>query len=148
MKIIKVVLFVMALVLALAAFTGCELPGAECTHEGYEAIRQSVIPTCTETGLSLGVYCSNCDAVIKEQEVTEARGHDKKVSVGTTATCTEAGVETLRNKKKPFKKGSFDNILKGSCDNCGSLHHQQGKGRTAYRHKKQHKRRIRSGGHL
>ena len=94
MKIIKVFLFVMALVLALTAFTGCELPGAECTHEGYEAIRQSVIPTCTETGLSLGVYCSNCDAVIKEQEVTEARGHDKKVYVGTTATCTEAGVET------------------------------------------------------
>ena len=94
MKIIKVFLFVMALVLALTAFTGCELLETECTHEGYETIRQSVIPTCTETGLSLGVYCSNCDAVIKEQEVTEARGHDKKISVGTTATCTEAGVET------------------------------------------------------
>ena len=92
---IKTLVVVMALVLALVAFTGCELPGTECTHEGYETIRQSVIPTCTETGLSLGVYCSNCDAVIKEQEVTEARGHDKKVSVGTTATCTEAGVETL-----------------------------------------------------
>ena len=95
MKIIKVFLFVMALVLALTAFTGCELfTEPECTHEGYETIRQSVIPTCTETGLSLGVYCSNCDAVITEQTVTEARGHDKKVYVGTTATCTEAGLET------------------------------------------------------
>ena len=91
---IKTLVVVMALVLALVAFTGCELPGTECTHEGYETIRQSVIPTCTETGLSLGVYCSNCDAVITEQTVTEARGHDKKVYVGTTATCTEAGVET------------------------------------------------------
>ena len=91
---IKTLVVVMALVLALVAFTGCELPGTECTHEGYETIRQSVIPTCTETGLSLGVYCSNCDAVITEQTVTEARGHDKKTMLDTTATCTEAGVET------------------------------------------------------
>ena len=52
---IKTLVVVMALVLALVAFTGCELPGTECTHEGYETIRQSVIPTCTEPGLSLGV---------------------------------------------------------------------------------------------
>lgn len=103
-NIIKTLLVVMALVLALAAFTGCELPGTECTHEGYATMGQSVDPTCTETGLSGGIYCSNCDAVISEPKVWDALGHEKTEYIGTTATCTEAGVETWK------------------CGRCGETH--------------------------
>ena len=95
-NIIKTLVVVMALVLALVAFTGCEFPGTECTHEGYETVGQSVDPTCTETGSSGGVYCSNCNAVISEAKVWDALGHEKTEAVGTTATCTEAGVETWK----------------------------------------------------
>ena len=48
--------------------------------------------TCTETGLTDGVSCTRCGAVLKEQAVIPALGHNEKVTSGTSATCTESGL--------------------------------------------------------
>ena len=93
-NIIKTLVLVMALILALAAFTGCELFEKECTHEGTTELIPSVIPTCTETGMSLGTKCTKCGAVVLEPQVTPVRGHDKTTLLNTTADCVTAGVET------------------------------------------------------
>ena len=90
-NIIKTLVLVMTLVLVLVAFAGCE---QKCTHNGTTELIPSIIPTCTETGMSLGTRCTECGEVILVPQVTPARGHDQKTIVSTTATCTEAGVET------------------------------------------------------
>ncbi len=36
----------------------------------------AVAPTCTETGLTEGSHCSVCSAVLAEQQIVEALGHD------------------------------------------------------------------------
>ena len=91
---IKTLVLMMALVLALTAFTGCELFEKECTHEGTTELIPSVIPTCTETGMSLGTKCTKCGEIVLAPEVTPARGHDKTTLLNTTADCVTAGVET------------------------------------------------------
>jgi len=50
--------------------------------------------TCTETGLTDGVYCNACETWVTEQEVIPATGHPDaslETVTGTPATCTEAG---------------------------------------------------------
>ena len=59
-------------------------------------IDAAVAPTCTETGLKEGSHCSVCGAVIVEQEVIDALGHNYDEGVVTKEpTCTEAGVRTF-----------------------------------------------------
>lgn len=53
----------------------------------------AVKPTCTETGLTEGSHCSVCGAVIVEQRLIPALGHDH-VGVDTAPTCTEQGYTT------------------------------------------------------
>lgn len=48
--------------------------------------------TCTENGYSASSYCDVCDAVIEEQAVIEALGHDYKCEVIDTATCKKSGL--------------------------------------------------------
>ena len=55
----------------------------EVTDVGYAA-------TCTESGLSDGVHCAVCGAVLKEQTVIPATGHSYNAVV-THPTCTEDG---------------------------------------------------------
>ena len=43
-KTIKTLVLVMALVLALTAFTGCELFEKECTHEGTTELIPALFP--------------------------------------------------------------------------------------------------------
>ena len=59
--------------------------------------------TCTETGLTDGKKCSVCGAVLEEQKVIPATGHDFETQT-TPATCTSIGVETR------------------TCKNCGESH--------------------------
>ena len=50
-------------------------------------------PTCTETGLTEGVHCSNCGRVFVAQEEIPATGHSYSSAV-TAPTCTEVGFTT------------------------------------------------------
>ena len=80
-NIIKTLLVVMTLVFVLVAFTGC----GECTHEGTTELIPSIIPTCTETGMTLGSKCTACGEVVLAPKEWEALGHDL-----TDASCTAA----------------------------------------------------------
>ena len=61
-----------------------------------EVIDKAVAATCTKTGLTEGIHCSVCDAVIKAQEVVPATGKhsfgDWKIT--KAATCTAEGTQT------------------------------------------------------
>ena len=48
--------------------------------------------TCTETGLTEGVHCSRCNAVLKAQTETPALGHVEVKDAAKAATCTETGL--------------------------------------------------------
>lgn len=51
-----------------------------------------VVPTCTKTGLTLGIQCETCGKVTKKQEIVPATGH-KEVSIYSPieATCSREG---------------------------------------------------------
>ncbi|MCD7859386.1 MAG: hypothetical protein LUH51_04340, partial [Firmicutes bacterium] len=57
-------------------------------------VDEAVAATCTASGLTEGSHCSVCGAVIVEQEVVPALGHDYTSEVTKEATCTEDGVIT------------------------------------------------------
>ena len=48
--------------------------------------------TCTETGLTDGVKCSVCDAIITAQTTVDALGHDIVIDAAVEATCTNTGL--------------------------------------------------------
>ena len=57
-----------------------------------EVIDKAVEATCTKTGLTEGIHCSVCDAIIKAQEVVPAKGHTEVVDKAVAATCTKTGL--------------------------------------------------------
>ena len=57
-----------------------------------EVVDEAVEPTCTETGLTEGKYCSVCGEVLVEQEVVKAKGHTEVVDKAVEPTCTETGL--------------------------------------------------------
>ena len=57
-----------------------------------EAIIDAVDATCTETGLTEGVYCDVCDTVLIEQEVVPVIDHKTVTDKEVKATCTETGL--------------------------------------------------------
>ena len=62
------------------------------TGHNYETVVTA--PTCTESGLTEGVKCSECDEIIVEQEVVSALGHAPANPVEenyVAPTCTENG---------------------------------------------------------
>ena len=54
-------------------------------------IENAVAPSCTETGLTAGEYCKNCDYKVA-QEVVDALGHTEETIPAVDATCTETGL--------------------------------------------------------
>ena len=63
-----------------------ELGHNEVTVEGYDA-------TCSSTGLTDGIKCSDCDLIIKEQETISINpsAHDRVALAYVAPTCTEDG---------------------------------------------------------
>lgn len=62
-------------------------------HTHTEVEIPAVAPTCTETGLTAGVKCSECGEIIIAQQELPALGHDYKTVV-VDPTCTEDGYTT------------------------------------------------------
>ena len=55
-------------------------------------IDEAVDPTCTETGLTEGAHCSECPAVMIEQEVVPKLGHTEVIDPAVSPTCTAPGL--------------------------------------------------------
>ncbi len=66
-------------------------------HEHTVATLEAVAPTCTETGLTEGQYCSVCAMVLKAQEEIPATGHTM-----ADGTCTVCGYEEPKEEPFPF----------------------------------------------
>ena len=105
-----------------------------------EVIDEAVAPTCTETGLTDGKYCSVCNEVLAAQEVIEALGHTHISEITTPATCTTEGVTTYTcscgdsytetieklahnrvtdNKNATYFEAGYEN--KEVCQDCGEV---------------------------
>lgn len=61
-------------------------PSEECTHE--LVIEPAVAPTCTQSGLTEGSYCSKCGIEFSAQTTIEPKGHNY-VSEFFAGTCQE-----------------------------------------------------------
>lgn len=116
-NIIKTLLVVMALVLVVSAFVGCDLEDPVCTHEGYGVgYRASVIPTCTEKGLTVGSYCTNCGEDIVPQTILPEFGHKP-----SEATCTSAQICMVCNIELAPATGVHTAGEDGVCTGCGAV---------------------------
>ena len=71
----------------------CEVCGTPYGQPlGHDVVTlEGKAPTCTETGLTEGAYCTRCDAKV-EQEVIPALGHTPVVDEAVAPTCTETGL--------------------------------------------------------
>lgn len=63
---------------------------------GHNCVITNVVePTCTETGLSQGSYCSYCGNIFTKQEIIQSLGHSyDNGKITKFATCTSTGTKT------------------------------------------------------
>ena len=52
----------------------------------------AVAPTCTETGLTEGSHCGDCNKTLIAQEVVSSTNHTEVIDPAVAATCTETGL--------------------------------------------------------
>lgn len=62
------------------------------THEHTLEVLPAVAPTCTETGLTEGSWCSVCHEIFIAQDVIPANGHTEVEDPAVAPTCTETGL--------------------------------------------------------
>ncbi|MBQ3571837.1 MAG: hypothetical protein IJA15_03300 [Clostridia bacterium] len=108
----------------------CSLCGAtEGEALGHEeVITKAEEPTCEESGLSAGKYCSRCDEVLALPSVVPALGHTEVVDNAVAPTCTETGLTEGKHClvcKKVLKAQETvaalgHNYYNGSCTVCGA----------------------------
>ena len=60
-------------------------------HEHTEEIIPAVPATCTESGLTQGLKCSECGEILTAQEVVPANGHTPVTAGASPASCNRAG---------------------------------------------------------
>ena len=104
----------------------------DAEHQHTEEIDEGVAATCTESGLTEGKHCSECNEVIVAQEVIPALGHTNSelvVENNIATTCAVAGsydnvvycsvcsAEVSREKVTVDALGH--NYVDGKCSRCG-----------------------------
>ncbi len=75
---------------SLLIFSTAILSSCKCQHK--IVVDAGKAPTCTETGLTEGSHCSECNEVITTQEVIPATGHHVVIDASKAPTCTENGL--------------------------------------------------------
>ena len=99
-----------------------------CAHTGKTVQVPEVPATCTETGLTAGVRCTDCGKVISGCETIPATGHDTELVGAMAATCTEDGYtgnEVCKVCQTVVKRGETIPALghdykDGKCSRCGA----------------------------
>lgn len=94
-----------------------------CTHTNIVAIGEEKDATCTETGITAGEKCADCDGIITAQQTIPALGHDYKVESTTPSTCTVQGTQTskcsrcedVKTENLPLDAHTYEN---GECTVC------------------------------
>lgn len=65
----------------------------EIPEKGHALVTDDGKPaTCTDTGLTPGLHCSDCGEVFKAQEIIPANGHTPVIDAAKAPTCTETGL--------------------------------------------------------
>lgn len=101
----------------------------KCTHMKIIEV-SGVAPTCTEPGLTDGIFCGVCRGVIKKQEVIDPLGHVSVVVPGYDATCAAEGktdgevcgvCDTVLVAQQTISKSAEHHYENGACVDCGML---------------------------
>ncbi len=62
------------------------------THEYVKSVLDAEKPDCTNTGLTAGEKCANCDFILVKQNKIDALGHTEEVIPAVAPKCTETGL--------------------------------------------------------
>lgn len=60
-------------------------------HKHENVIKKAVVATCTENGLTEGVYCSKCNEVLVEQKIVPELGHIEVIDKAIPSMCEKDG---------------------------------------------------------
>lgn len=100
-----------------------------CTHTKIIEV-SGVAPTCTESGLTDGIFCGVCHGVIKAQQVIDPLGHMPIDVPGHAATCKDTGLtdgkicgvcEEVLVAQKTIPLSTEHNYNNGVCVDCGGF---------------------------
>ena len=102
-------------------------------HVHTEVVDEAVAPTCTETGLTEGKHCSQCNKVLVAQETVPSLGHDYNAVViapdcvtggYTTYTCKVCGdtyiADQVASNGHSAGEAVVENNITADCVNNGS----------------------------
>ena len=94
----------------------------KCLHRNTKTITGKV-PTCTETGLTDGVQCTDCEEFVTEQEEIKALGHDMAVATCTKpSTCKRDGCGHTEGEALGHTPGAAATCATAqSCTVCGDV---------------------------
>ena len=105
--------------------------GEVCLHVNV-TILEKTDATCTDSGLTEGKVCSDCETTLVAQETIEALGHKEVTEPGQNATCTENGLtdkvycevceEVFAEHNVILAPGhTYDNDDDADCNVCGEI---------------------------
>ena len=85
------------MIVLLFAMVSCNNGGGEiesCKHDDPSKIEivPGVDPTCTDTGLTEGMKCTECDTMVVPQVISQALGHTEVIDKAVEPTCTKTGL--------------------------------------------------------
>ena len=106
-----------------------------CEHKNTETL-PAVEATCTESGLTEGVKCTDCGETLKAQEEIPVLGHIEETVPAVDATCIESGLtegvecvvcgETLKAQEEIPALGHTEEIVPAVDATCAEAGHTEG----------------------